>query len=400
MSVMEESTQSFTQENNIFKIQHSELAKLQPLLRISEKNSTQNVQSNVILNITKDLMQVHISNSDMVAVATFNIDNISNTDYWFTIKNDIIGEIIKKIPGEEFVTFQYNGKYSTISAGNYKAQLPSVVSEAIHVNMDAHNDIMAKSDFSLSTSDFNDIIKETIYAVSRNLSRYYLHGVHFHCQDTILYATSSDAHRLSIASVPLQDKQELPSIIVSAKVLGVVQRLIDILKDSQNDTQIEFAFLTGKIGIRINNFTFIARLIDATYPNCDISCGQDNFIIANKDDLNTSIDRVSIISKDEIKHLYLRLEGEDLILKSDDVIYGTTTDKIKVKNPYNMEFNISLNARYMLDILQNMKKNTNEVRMRYTGSDTPVILQYTDNDTSKFCVMTLSDDEEESSPNA
>ena len=44
-------------------------------------------------------------------------------------------------------------------------------------------------------------VRETIYAVSRNMSRYYLNGVHLHCHEGLMYATASDAHRLSVRAV-------------------------------------------------------------------------------------------------------------------------------------------------------------------------------------------------------
>ena len=84
----------------------------------------------------------------------------------------------------------------------------------------------------------------------------------------------------------------------------------------------------------------------------------------------------------------MAVENQKMILESNDIISGRTKDIVNVKNSHNITFKININSKYLLDILQFMSTDSVDMKIviRYIDNNSPLILQYVDDNNSKFCV--------------
>jgi DNA polymerase-3 subunit beta len=140
------------------------------------------------------------------------------------------------------------------------------------------------------------------FAICTEQTRYYLNGILLHHAGGNLVAVATDGHRLARVAVPAYGALSADqSLIVPAQSVKIIKRL---LTRTETDEQITLRRSKTLFEIQRANFTFVSKLIDATYPNYQRvvpATGSSNYVTVERKALAAALERLAAIVDLSIK---------------------------------------------------------------------------------------------------
>ena len=145
-------------------------------------------------------------------------------------------------------------------------------------------------------------------------------------------------------------------------------------------------FTKNQILFNLEHTKIISRLLDGKFGNYASLLPQEYklFVIVNRQDLQTGIERASLMSKEGNSNLIkLKIEDDLLVITSNSQL-GKVREEVEV-NMQGEELEIAFNSRYLLDVLKNMEEDV--IRLEMTSSITPCVIKAKDNDSYKYLIL-------------
>lgn len=223
---------------------------------------------------------------------------------------------------------------------------------------------------------FERDIREVAVAASNDESRPLFTGVLFEINGEEINFVATDTHRLAMkkSSWLAKGSQSEASVIVPNKILQEIIRL-----EANDDSLIEIVVGTKEISFRFENTLFISRLIEGKFPNYhQVIPGEEKVKSVAEVDasyLLSTLERAFILSKELVREnvgrVSIALVNENLIVDSRSPEMGHIHEEIPVLQQ-GEDIALIFNARYLLDILRIL--NTDSIIMRFTGTNTPLLL--------------------------
>jgi len=224
--------------------------------------------------------------------------------------------------------------------------------------------------FKLPASDLRLLIDRTRFAISTEETRYYLNGIYLHTVDGdggSLRAVATDGHRLARVEMPLPDGATgMPGVIVPRKTVNELRKLIE---DTEED--VEIALSDAKIRFAFDDVVLNSKLIDGTFPDYErvIPSGNDKKLEIDCHAFAAAVDRVATISTEKSRAVKLNVHDNNVTLSASSPESGTATEEIEGR--YGQEpIEIGFNARYLLDIAQQIDGETAQLDMADAASPT------------------------------
>jgi DNA polymerase-3 subunit beta len=242
--------------------------------------------------------------------------------------------------------------------------------------------------FKLPASELRSLIDRTRFAISTEETRYYLNGIYLHMAKKddleMLRAVATDGHRLARVELPLpQGAAGIPGIIVPRKTVNELRKLIE-----ETGEDVEIALSDAKIRFAFDDVELISKLIDGTFPDYDrvIPTGNDKALEVDCGDFAAAVDRVATISTEKSRAVKLRVEDGVVTLTASSPESGTASEELEVS--YAQEpIEIGFNARYLLDIAQQIEGETAQFSMADAAS--PTVIRDTDDPSALYVLMPM-----------
>ncbi len=280
-------------------------------------------------------------------------------------------EIVKRLPEGAQVRLELadDGNRLQVSAGRSQFSL-AVLPDDDFPSL-ATDDLETR--FSMPTDDLRRLLHKTRFAISQEEMRYYLNGVYFHAYtdgDTpLLRAAATDSHRLARLDAPLPDgAASMPGVIVPRKAIAELSRLLEDAED-----HVEIAVSAAKIQFGFGPGRLTSKLIDGSFPDYErvIPKENPNVLRVETKDFAQAVDRVSTVSADRTRSVKLALEADNLRLMVNNPEAGSALEELSVD--YGGEpIEIGFNARYLLDVAQQIDGGTATFRLSDPSSPTVI----------------------------
>jgi DNA polymerase-3 subunit beta len=336
---------------------------------VVERRNTIPILSNVKLEASAVSLHLRATDMDLEVLETVTA-NIA-TPGGVTVPAHTLYDIVRKLPDGAEVKLDATaaGDRMTLICGRSRFTLACLPVEDFPV--------MAEGDlphqFQLAAATLRSLIDRTRFAISTEETRYYLNGIYLHAATSdgveVLRAVATDGHRLARVQVPLPEGAAgMPGVIVPRKTIAEVRKLIDEL-----DGEVDLALSPGKIRFGSGSAVLTSKLIDGTFPDYErvIPLNNDKTMDVVCHDFAEAVDRVSAISSERSRAVKLRLASGVLELTASSPEHGTATEELPVT--YAAEaMEIGFNARYLLDITQNIEGEN--IRFRMADAASPTIL--------------------------
>ena len=242
--------------------------------------------------------------------------------------------------------------------------------------------------FTLGAGDLKKLIEKTQFAISNEETRYYLNGIFMHTTEVdghaMLRGVATDGHRLARVEIPAPaGSAGMPGVIVPRKAVSEVQKLIE---DTEADVTIELS--SSKIRFNFGSVVLTSKLIDGTFPDYArvIPANNDKRLTVERSDFARAVDRVSTISSERGRAVKMSLADGRLTLSVTNPDAGAAVEELEVDYDSGA-LDIGFNARYLLDIAQQLDSDTALFRLADAGS--PTIIQDRDGAAALYVLMPM-----------
>jgi DNA polymerase-3 subunit beta len=336
---------------------------------VVERRNTIPILSNVLLSAGSNELKLTATDLDIELVET--VPCKAKGDGATTVPAHMFHDIVRKLPDGSDIELTKDGEQGrlTIACGPARFSLQTLPADdfpSLSVEDLGHT-------FSLAAKDLKRLIEKTKFAISTEETRYYLNGIYLHAATSdgkpSLRAVATDGHRLAQVELPLPSgAKDMPGVIVPRKTVAELARLAE---DSDGDIRLELS--PAKIRITGPRVVLTSKLIDGTFPDYERVIPQNNDKRMEVDNaaFAQAVDRVSTLSSDKGRAVKLSLSDGKLILSVNNPDSGSATEELSVDYAYD-PLEIGFNARYLLDISQQLESGTAEFQLADPGSPTMV----------------------------
>ncbi|MEF3368103.1 DNA polymerase III subunit beta [Methylocystis sp. 9N] len=352
--------------------------------RVVERRTTIPILANVLLSAKDGALTLKATDLDLEITekAVAEVAQPGAT----TLPAHTLYDIVRKLPEGAQVSLEATGDAGqlTLRSGRSRFSLSSLPESDFP---DVTSGDFSHS-FTLAPADLKRLIEKTQFAISSEETRYYLNGIYIHTLDVegqpMLRAVATDGHRLARLELPAPKGSEgMPGVILPRKAVTEVQRLIE---DAQGDVSVELS--TNKMRFAFGDALLTTKLIDGTFPDYArvIPAGNDKRLTVERDAFAKAVDRVSTISSERGRAVKLALSEGKLILSVTNPDQGSAVEELEADYD-GPPLDIGFNARYLLDIAQQLDSDTALFKLADPGS--PTLVQDRDGASALYVLMPM-----------
>jgi DNA polymerase-3 subunit beta len=180
--------------------------------------------------------------------------------------------------------------------------------------------------FEMPLLDFKSMIKQTIFSVSDDQTRYFMNGVFFEKSDNKFIMVATDGRRMAYAEKSIDGSvDDFGGIIIPDKILNL------ILKHSSDEGNILVSIKDNMIFVSFGSFHFSSKLIEGQFPNYRRVIPENllyKFIVNRKEVLD-AFKRVALLIEKKNKRLFFKLSKNSLSIVTDDTDTGMAEEDVE-----------------------------------------------------------------------
>jgi DNA polymerase-3 subunit beta len=357
--------------------------------RVVERRTTIPILSNVLLRAEESGLRLKATDLDIEVTETVKAD-VTQAGA-ITVPAHVLYDIVRKLPDGAQVSLETTGETSQMQVRSGRSRFslqalpetdfPDIAAGEMSVN------------FAIGASDLKRLIDKTQFAISTEETRYYLNGIYLHTieaeGETRLRAVATDGHRLARIELPAPDGAAgMPGIIVPRKAVAEIQKLVadepgEGVRVGLSTAKIRFSFGADGSGVVLTS-----KLIDGTFPDYQrvIPTGNDKRLTIEKKDFQDAVDRVSTISSERGRAVKLAIQDGKMTLSVNNPDSGNAVEELDVDYEA-APLDIGFNARYLLDITNQLDSDTALFKLADPGS--PTVIQDRDEAATLYVLMPM-----------
>ncbi len=320
---------------------------------------------------------IKISATDFEIGVNFSVPADVKEKGSITLPGKIFSEIIRSA-SDDSITIEGNDESVQISSGKSNFKINSFPTEEFPRIPDGERE----GGFTLSQKDVKALARKTLFAVSREESRYALNGVLLSVSSGMMTAVATDGRRLSLFKKSIDDKTVDKTAIIPAKGLSELNKIVE-----DSDENVEVSIGENEVLFRMKDVVLMARLIKGEFVDYEriipkdysirVELGRESFLAVLK--------RVAILTSDASKLVKITA-GSDRMLMSASTEVGESSDEIAVD--YNGEEAVmAFNPEYLIDYLQN--ESAEDLFLDIVNPQSPVVLRPAEDGGYLYIVMPL-----------
>ncbi len=348
---------------------------LKKAISATEKKSALPILSNFLLEAKEDKLvvqgtdlEVHVSVSVFAKVEQEGVACVNAKK---------LTDISRLLPSNE-VYIKLEDNTLKIKSGRTKYNLPVSPAE------DFPNlyPFPEENAFVISGENLQKAISKTLYATSKEESRFALQGVLFKSMDGTIDVVATDGHRLALYTIDRTGTGDI-NIIVPQKALNELKKLLTGLED------VEVAATDQYVFFRTKEWILMSRLLEGAFPDYTQVIPKEfsREIEVEKKEFLDAVKRVSAVIEGDTKPLKLTLKPQTLELKSASSEYGEAVDELSISYE-DEEFSIGFNAKYVIEAVEVI--DTDRVIIKFTNPNAQTLfLPSEETDRYKAIVMPM-----------
>lgn len=365
-------------------IERSALLKaLNHVQSVVERRNTIPILSNVLLSAQGDSLKLTATDLDIEISesASAEVERAGQT----TAPANYLYDFVRKLPDGSAVKLDVNGDDPRlfISAGKSRLHLP-ILPAGDFPSMPSDG---FETKFEVEPTELCRLIDKTRFAISTEETRYYLNGIFLHTVDADgakLRAVATDGHRLALADHPApKGATGMPGVIVPRKTINELKRLLDDASDL-----VEISVSPQKIRFALGDAVLTSKLIDGSFPEYARVIPKNNskkLKIDNKA-FAEAVDRVATVSAERSRSVRLALDKDKITLTVNNPDAGVATEDLAA-DYRDDALEIGFNARYLLDVAQQIEGESAVFELADSGS--PTLVRDEADDAALYVLMPL-----------
>lgn len=232
------------------------------------------------------------------------------------------------------------------------------------------------------------------FSMAQQDIRYYLNGLLWVVEGTMVRVVATDGHRLAYSACDLAegaaaDAPPAPAVssrievIVPRKTVLELQRLLD---DSDEPVTIDVA--ANQIRFRFGSVELVSKLIEGKFPDYQrvIPTGYQREVQLDRPLLAGSLARAAILTSDKFKGVRFTLAPGALKIQVTNAEQEEAVEELDVD--YGGEqLEIGFNVAYLLDALNNLKSE--QVTLQFGDANSSALMTVPGDESFKYVVMPM-----------
>jgi len=214
-------------------------------------------------------------------------------------------------------------------------------------------ELQGSSSLTIDPKIFAKAVSEVAFAASIDETRPVLNGVMLSTDGTDLVLVGIDGFRLAESRLPLPSSIAIESVIIPAKTLWEVARLVSALT---TPVKISIQKEGNLVAFEAENFLILSRLLEGEFPDYKriIPSETKTRSVFNREDFLKAVRLSSIFAKDSSNIIKMLLDTgtSELVLSATTAEIGENVTRVPAEIS-GESLDIAFNGKYLLDLLNN-----------------------------------------------
>jgi DNA polymerase-3 subunit beta len=363
-----------------FKINRNKLlTTLQIAVNFTSPKNVNTILQNILIEANDDSITIKANNTQTGFSGEIDteVEEIGST----TISGRKFLDVIKELPEESIIDFNFDGRNLKIKSGKSSFTLSTITPE----QFPTMSEIVPEYNIVVESKKLLEALKKTSFCISNDKSKIEYTGAHFKVFGNILEISSSDIQRIAKATLTFDEEFSDEFIINIPK-----KTIMEVMKILEFDEKVEIETDKQQIIFKIDNMVVYSKLLVKYIRSLTKLFDSKSETKARipSEEFYEVIKRVSTISSDITHGVVLSFEDSKLSVYSIETEYGQGFEIID-----DIEFNgenidIIFNSKHLLDITLNI--TTEYLDMHISGKRTPAILNPVGDDSYSYLVVPIS----------
>ena len=348
-----------------FKTNKNDILKtIQKVQNAISSKSALPILSNILLEAQKTSVKITATDLDIgISSQTPIIPEIEGS---ITLPAKKFMDIIKELPdsGDIVITTKKNN-ITTIECGKIVFKVIGLPKEEFPQPPEFKN----KDAIKFSKELLKSLISLTVFAVSRDETRYVLNGVLFIIKGKTIKLIATDGRRLAVAEKELPKATVLEKkIIIPTKTIQELNRLIE------GDGEVEIMFDENQVLFNLGDTVIISRLIEGEFPNYEQVIPKEvkEKITVDKNDLLAATKRASLLTSQDSMAIKLDISKNKIAISKNTPYMGELREEIAA-NYKGKDISVGFNPGYIIEVLKNL--DLKEVGLELADNDKPGVIR-------------------------
>jgi DNA polymerase-3 subunit beta len=271
-----------------------------------------------------------------------------------TVPARVLGEVVASLPDATVELESEDRSVLGLKCGRSQYTIHGLPAE----EYPALPEVAGEIAFEVSQAAMRDLIRATIFAVSRDETRAILTGILVERDHDALKMVATDSYRLSVKTARAEATKHLGGpetwqAIIPARALQELSRILD---PSAEKTPVKARVAEQQIRFEVGPYLLISRLIEGQFPVYGriIPAETAHTITLNREHLLAAIKRAAIVARAEASKLIFNAQEGSLTITAESGDVGRAHEELPAALEGN-EITVAFNAEYLTDVLAVME---------------------------------------------
>lgn len=344
--------------------------------RVSTKNVNLPILSNVLLQA--DAGGLKLISTNLEIAITCQIRGKVEQQGEYTVPSKLFFDYVSLLPNDR-VDMDLLDDALAVSCAKSKTKIKGISAGEFPLVPP----VSGEQSYSVSVSELQQTLSQTLFACATNESRPELSGVLLSFHDAVagkgkLVLAATDSYRLAEATMSLTGGSDAPKrVIVPQRTLAELVRIFSVFKDDvEAPPAVEIDITDNQIVFRYGSVALTSRTIEGNYPDYRqiIPTTSKTQFKIDKADLVQAIKAASLFSKTGLYDVELSIDPDNgnVTLLSTDSTRGENQAVVDATVIGDTN-RITLNFRYLLDGVGAMRGTV--ITMKVIDAGSPCILE-------------------------
>ena len=231
-------------------------------------------------------------------------------------------------------------------------------------------EVSKERSFNVMKKEFKQLINKIIFNVATDEARPALRGCCLNIKEDHVEGVASDGYRLGLVKVPIVNNGIIETIVIPAKSMMELSRLIDDEDESMTGyVDRNYVMVDDELKTKV-----VTRLIAESYISYSkiIQTAFDSVVTVDKKSIENAIDRVSLINRNSKRYCVKFDIKENVMTLSAESEDGNVNEKVPV-TLNGKDLTAGFNSKYVMDCLKAI--DDEYITLNFTSSTAPAIIK-------------------------
>lgn len=289
-------------------------------------------------------------------------------------------DIVRRLPGDSVEIYADDKNLTVIKSGKSEFKVLGMNAE----EFPALPEVEKEHSYSLPSPELKDMIRQTIFSVSQDISKPVLCGELLEIDENCAKLVSVDGFRISLRSFEFKNENGRAKVVIPAKTLGEIGKILS----ADSDSVTSFYVTDKHILFDMENCIVVSRLLEGEFIKYENMFTRETETTINVDrrDLLDCIERATLISRDSKKSPVKLQLSEGRMEVTSNTEMGASYEELGVEQD-GPDLEIAFNPRYLTDVLKVL--DYERISMEFSTQLSPCVIKVEGSENYKYLILPL-----------